>query len=190
MSESSESIFEQGLSYGADLPLEWQSRAEPHSDVQLQQINAAAEQSLRLLSALEEHHPESLDEHGTGQELARLEFKVNLLLDLVSHLLAQQQNLPQACPVRISSLGLEWHSERAAAPPGTPGEVVLYINPELARPVRLPARIGTPSQGGEGGTVAVFEGLSDGVVDLLEKMIFRRHRRQIAQSRPSRDPSA
>lgn len=186
MADSLPSIFDEGLSYEAELPLEWHPRAEPHGESLLQQMNSAAEQSLRLLSALEEFHPEHVEEHGTGHELARLEFKVNLLLDLVSHLLARQQDLPPPVPVRIGARGLQWHVGDGPAA-GSVGEVAIYLNPELARPVRLPARIADPAA--DGSVVAVFEGLSDPVVDLLEKTVFRRHRRQVAQSRPPRDPS-
>jgi len=184
MTDPTESIFAQGLAYEGALPVEWRPRSEPYTPTELEQLNVANERILRLLTALEEqHHPELLDEHGTGHELARVELKVNLLLDLVSQLLVRQQTLPPATAIRLNGLGVQWRQPAGTPAPGGTGEVVIYLNPELPSPLRLPAVIHAAAEQVE----AHFQGLSDALVDVLEKMIFRHHRRQVAQSRPSRD---
>jgi hypothetical protein len=83
----------------------------------------------------------------------------------------------------MSSRGLEWFGEHDV-PDGATGMLSIYINPALPQPLKIPCVVssrriidGTPA------TQLRFMGLSDAVVDMLEKLIFRHHRRLVAGAR-------
>jgi hypothetical protein len=88
--------------------------------------------------------------------------------------------LPEPRCVRLAARGVEWWDGDAPAV-GVTGVLSLYINPTLPQALRLPARIA--SERHEGATRVVqmpFIGLSEPVVDGIEKFIFRHHRRLVA----------
>jgi hypothetical protein len=80
----------------------------------------------------------------------------------------------------LASCGAEWFG--AAAPPsGSTGLLSLYINAALPQPLKIPGTIaGERRQEGERVAQLRFSGLSDAVVQMLDKLIFRHHRRLIA----------
>ncbi|HXP65589.1 MAG TPA: PilZ domain-containing protein, partial [Steroidobacteraceae bacterium] len=61
------------------------------------------------------------------------------------------------------------------------GVLSVYINSALPQPLKIPAVIaGQRTVDGARATQFRFVGLSDAVVDMLEKLIFRHHRRLVA----------
>lgn len=175
--------LDQSLAYEGDLALEWRDRDERVEAGHRERLNAANERALRLLAVLEEHHSDTSEEQASGHELARLEFKINLILELVGGWLAQQRH--QAAPIaaRLSSRAVRWRPLAAVPPVGAAGEAILYLHAALPYPLCLPAVIHSADEVVE----ARFEGLSETLVELLEKTIFRRHRRQVALTRPARE---
>ncbi len=128
---------------------------------------------------------EALKDESTAlvHELQRLEYKLNLLLRLVADLAVRNSSLPAPQRLRVSSCGLEWFGEHAP-PAGITGVVSAYINPALPQPFQVPCTvIGERTVDGQRVAQLRFSGLSDAVVDLLEKLIFRHHRRSVAGSR-------
>ncbi len=189
MSESDP--FDEGLVYRSELPLAWRQIADP-AELDAEALNAGNEQTLRLLAAVEEFFPDIADEHGQSHEFARLELKLNLLLELVTQLLAAQRSLPPASPLRLNAHAVEW-DHIGADPPKTGDRLLLevYLSPEVPRPIRLPAQVlQVQAAAGEANVTAALAQLSELVVELLEKFIFRRHRRSIAHSRPKSRPNS
>lgn len=184
MEKVSEYPLDQGLAYEGDLALEWRDR-DASAAGHLERLNAANERALRLLAVLEEHHSDTSEEQASGHDLARLEFKINLILELVGGWLAQQRHQPAPMAARLSSRAIRWRPLAAVPPVGTVGEAILYLHAALPYPLRLPAVIHSAGEVVE----ARFEGLSETLVELLEKTIFRRHRRQVALTRPARETS-
>jgi hypothetical protein len=83
----------------------------------------------------------------------------------------------------LSARGLEWFGEQAPAS-GATGVMSAYINPALPQPFKAPCTVvGERTVDGQRVAQLRFSGLSDTVVDLLEKLIFRHHRRLVAVSR-------
>lgn len=189
MSESDP--FDEGLVYQAELPLAWR-RVDDAAQTSAEFLNAANEQTLRMLAAVEEFFPDSVEEHGQSHEFARLELKLNLLLELVTQLLSAQRSLPTASKLRLNAQAVEW--DHVGADPPRIGDRLLldvYLSPDMPRPIQLPAEVRqVQAAAGEAIVTAAIEQLSDTVVELLEKFIFRRHRRSIAQSRPKPRPSS
>jgi hypothetical protein len=187
-----ESFLGDGLIFEEILPLAW--TAGPLIEgAALARMNAddhqllAAEASLddvRVHDALKDESPALV------HELQRLEYKLNILLRLAADLAIRNSTLPPPQRFRVSSSGLEWFGEQAPIT-GTTGVVSAYINPALPQPFKVPCTVvGERIVDGERIALLKFSGLSDAVVDLLEKLIFRHHRRLVAGSRlASNSPS-
>ena len=186
-----ESSLGDGLIFEGTLPLTW-TPGPLVDDAGLARLNADNHQLLIADSSLNEVKIQDVlkDESAAlVHELQRLDFKLNILLRLTADLARRQGGLPKARPVRFSSHGLEWLGDGAPEPSST-GLLMLYVNPSLPEPLKLPALTGTASHTQGGTTRLQFTGLSESVVDLIEKMIFRHHRRLVAVSRftPHRAP--
>ncbi|HPF25494.1 MAG TPA: PilZ domain-containing protein [Steroidobacteraceae bacterium] len=176
------------LAYEDVLSLAWQPRAANFDELVAERL---ADNNIRLLQAfdaLEEHStvdkPDEASPYAT--DLARMDFKINLLLDLVGQLLAASHARPRAVPVRFNALGASWQvADDAAAPDvGSKGLLQIYLRDTLVQPLTLPARVSTIAPGGQ---VRVhFELLNELVADHLEKLVFRHHRRKIAGARVAR----
>lgn len=175
--------LDRSLACEGDLALEWRDRSDPFSAAELERLNAANERALRLLAVLEEQHLDAVEEQVSGSDLARLELKVNLILELIGGWLAQQRHQPAPVAVRLSARAVQWRPPARAVPAGAVGEVILYLHAALPYPLQLPAVMNSAGEVVE----ARFDGLSETLVALLEKTVFRRHRRQVALTRPSRE---
>ncbi len=173
-------LFEK-LAYEDLLPVRW----VPH-DKQIDEMTAGnlAERNVRVLQAcdaLEEYGlTEKDDESPHSADLMRLDFKLNLLLDLASQLLAQSHTRVGSLPIRFNSMGASWKTD---SPPaiGTHGILELGIRDVVVQPLNLPAQIVAATNTGE--TCARFTLLGEVVADHIEKLVFRRHRRKIADAR-------
>ncbi|WP_200178245.1 PilZ domain-containing protein [Ectothiorhodospira mobilis] len=174
--------FDSVLSIHDRLPLRW-SVAEPPGDEGMARINEANESLLRVCASLDDTAPHTVEEAGElSHELQRIESKLNVLVEMVGSLLHSQVQLPPAVSMCIASTGLAWECQEQV-PPGTGLHLHWYLCPHFPRPLELFAR--SCAAPGEGIT-ARFEGLSPQVEDGIQKMVFRRHRRSIAQSRARR----
>lgn len=174
----------EGLSYEASLPFVCRVLDAVPDAAHLTYWNEYNEAALRSMAALDEYTNQTPEEHANqGHDLARLEFKVNLMLDLIGQLLAQQMLLPDAVWLKIGARGIEWASPQAPSL-GEPLLLQLYLTPSYPRPLELPATVvkrETLTVGAR--CTAAFVGCSEPVQDWLEKLIFRHHRRSIANTR-------
>lgn len=180
-----ESFLGDGLVYEELLPILWVA-GPPAQGAALARLNAdnhqllAAESTLddvRVSEALKEESPALL------HELQRLEFKLNVLLRLTADLVARSSPLPKAQTVRLGSRGLEWCGAQAPRA-GSTGLLHLYINAALPQPLKIPCLVSAErEQGGTRVAQIRFQDLSDAVVEMLDKLIFRHHRRLVAGAR-------
>ncbi len=180
-----QSFLGDGLIFEELLPLGW-NPGPLEQGLSLARMNAdnhqllGAEASLgevRVHEALKDESPALL------HELQRLEFKLNVLLRLTAELAVRSSALPPARRARLSSIGLEWIGSGAPGV-GETGTLSAYINTALPQPLKISCTVES-ERIEEGQRVAQlrFKGVSDAVVDLLEKLIFRHHRRLIAGAR-------
>lgn len=178
-----ESPLGDGLMFEDALPLAW--LAGPVDEPGLARLNADNQQMLTADSSLDEvrvHDALKDESPALVHELQRLDYKLNILLRLTAELAMRQSGLPTARPVKFSSLGLEWSGDDAPEP-GTQGVLLLYVNPALPQPLKLPALVTDVSHTEVKVARLQFTGLSEAVVELIEKLIFRRHRRLVAGAR-------
>ena len=183
--ENSDSFF-QGLYYESNISLVWQVVDGLPADNELVNINEDNSRFLKALAALSEGAPEAGEElPQTAAELQRLDLKLNLLLEIVGELLANQRTLPAPTKVKLGHMGIEWLTENCP-PSGAHVCIEVYLRSELPSPLKFHGvAVLTDAEAGSASTsrrVQVrFAGLNPALQDDLEKFIFRRHRRSIAQ---------
>jgi len=178
------------LVYEETLPLRWQRLAARPSETEIHRLNDTALATLQVALAWDDSpSPEATEEGGQrAPELFRLELKLNLLLELFAELLSRQGLVPDAIPVRLTPEGLDWET---AEPPAPSDYLVLsvYLLPGVPKPVNLPALTrSVQAMGGRYRVHADLLALSPHVQDYLEKLIFRFHRRRVAEARRGRAP--
>ena len=176
-------VLYEELAYQDVLPVLW--RALPGA-VDAALAASFTERNVRVLqacAAIEEHRvPEGAEE--PSPDLQRLDFKLNLLIDLVGQLLVANRPRPTAVAIRFNVLGAVWRASPPLPEAGGQGIAEIHLRDFLAEPLRLIGRITSVSPDGQ--IKARFAPSGEPVADLIEKLIFRRHRRQIAESRQPR----
>ncbi len=177
-----ENPFGDGLVFDQSLPLAWASSG-PIEGGELYRLNVDNLQLLSAESSLEEVRvQEALKDESPAlvHELQRLEYKINILLRLTAEIAVRNKALPEPQRVRLAARGLEWWGGDAPVV-GVTGVLSLYINPTLPQALRLPARVAGEIGDGPARVVRMpFVGLSEAVIDAIEKFIFRHHRRLVA----------
>lgn len=178
-----------GLYYADAMPLAFATLAQPVDAEAAARMNADNAQVLIADASLDETHrssfePTSDEDLPLAADVQRIEFKLNVLLQLVGRLLIRDRVLPVPLRVRLHANGLEFQPVDTRPPSGTCGVVSLFINRGFPQPLELPGRIAAYRSDGDGlWAQFAFEGLSAHVTDMLEKLIFRHHRRQVAEAR-------
>lgn len=170
-------IHDKGLEFRGKLPLALQLLPALPEAQDLLVINHGNEQVLRSVMMLEEK-PDYDDSDPIHQELKRQDQKLNLVLELLSTLLVRFNAVPAAREVLLTDSVMSF----ADVAPGLQGacEIQLYMEPSLPRPLQLfgLARFDQES----GVTIITFQGLGRTLIDLLNKYIFRYHRRLVASA--------
>lgn len=171
-----------GVSYQGIMMVAWCDARNTES-VDLTNLN---ERNARLLKALllsQETHRDMSEE---TSDLMRVEAKLDLLLNMVSQLLQQQQSQATVeADVVLWIEGVSW-SVLAHPLPSIDQKLwlSLYIDAHLTQPLKLLVQVTAVHQcDGQTEVEAQFIGLDEQVMDLLGKFVFRQHRRLIAQQK-------
>lgn len=180
MTESTPHLPHRGLVYEGHLPLAWKPLSALPADSELATLEHANSEILHIIFALESHVGElSEDAEGKSPDLARLDFKVNLLLDLVGQLLSKQLIIPESRELTLMADGLCW--QEADAPPlDSLLRIELYLNLRYPRPLVLHGRVWEIQ---DRRVAVAFCEQSEAVREGLERFIFVHHRRAVAQNR-------
>lgn len=149
----------------------------------------ADEGNVRLLRALllsQDSHRDLSDDSGDRSgDLLRVEAKLDLLMDMVSQLLSRDRLNATEALVVLRLEGLTFNARLTNLPEvGQRLWFYLYVDSRLAQPLKLPATVSIIEPvAGETAVTIVFDLLEEPVADLLGKLIFRQHRRLIAQQK-------
>jgi Atypical PilZ domain, cyclic di-GMP receptor len=177
-----ESFLGDGLVFEELLPVVW--AAGPLAEgLALVRLNSDNHQLLGAEASLDEvrvHETLKDESPALVQELQRLEYKVNILLRLTAEIALRDSKLPPPERVRLTSQALEWFGAQMPGP-GATGLLSVYINAALPQPLRLPCvAAGERIKDNQRAVQFRFSGVSDAVVEQLDKLIFRHHRRLVA----------
>jgi hypothetical protein len=184
MNEQPSDSLEMGLAFEDHLPLAWTVLGAPPDPQQLVKMQLANQETLYVILCLEEYPAEWVEDPPTNpQELGRIDFKINLLLDLVGCLLAQHISLPSPVRIKLTPQEIRWEAVTAPAL-GSLVQVDAYLNLRYPRPVTLIGPVSDVQPLAQGFLVTVrLDGLSESLQQAIEKLIFRHHRRLIAYTR-------
>lgn len=185
MTNSDTNPLADSLVYEDLIPLAWAAIEGDFKAINLSRLAEHNEHVLRYAGMLAEQIRDKADEESeTDTALLRLDAKVNLLLEMLANLDRHKRNIPDATQVRLSAAGVEWRGQGAMPAEGDRVWVDLYIDDRIPEAIRLPALVLRVSEEGSDTLIcARFEEIGEPVRDRLEKMIFRHHRRLVAQSR-------
>jgi Atypical PilZ domain, cyclic di-GMP receptor len=176
-----------GLIFEETLPVGWTAGPLAQGPA-LARLNADNHQLLGAEASLDEvrvHEALKDESPALIHELQRLEYKVNILLRLAAELALRSSGLPPAQRVRLNSRALEWFGETTPVV-GDTGLLVVYVNSALPQPVKIPCTVAGERMQDDVRVVQMrFGGLSEAVVEQLDKLIFRHHRRLVAGARLS-----
>jgi hypothetical protein len=180
-------LFEE-LAYQDVLPVSWRPLPDQINPDLAASYAVSNVRVLHASTALQEQGPTDKGDENSphAQDLARIELKINLLLDVVGRLLASNQPRPPSVAIRFNALGATFQGSNPLPRPGAQGCVEIYLRECVAEPLRLIGRVANVSPGGE--IKVRFLPPGEATSDLLEKLAFRRHRRQIAGSRQTPRP--
>jgi Atypical PilZ domain, cyclic di-GMP receptor len=180
-----ESFLGDGLIFEEALPVVW--TAGPLAEgLALARLNADNHQLLAAEASLDEvrvHEALKDESPALVQELQRLEYKVNILLRLTAELALRNNGLPPPQRIRLTSRALEWFGEQKLTV-GSTGLLAVYINSALPQPVKIPCAVVGERTEEDGHAVQMrYSSMSDAVVEQIDKLIFRHHRRLVAGAR-------
>ncbi len=172
----------EGIALHDRLAFHWEpaALADP---VELDHVNQETARVLQALAVFEEAPKEYGNEPGqSGIELMHLEAKTDVLLSLVGMLIADRLPAAQTHSLVLRPASLEWSGPDAAdVERGDSGHALIYVSPLLPLALKLPARVvSTVQRNGARWIMTRFEYLSPAVEAGMDKLVFRRHRRQVA----------
>lgn len=173
------------LAYEDMLPLSWEVMDEGSQAINLARVAEQNEHVLHCINLLSDQITEKVDDESeTESALLRLEAKVNLILEMLSKLAGDRDDIPQPVQVRVAATGIEWICMEQQPAEGDRIWIQLHIDNRVPEAVCLPAQVEAVAAASSGAVVfARFEDIGSGVQDQLEKLIFRHHRRMVAQSK-------
>lgn len=176
-------LFDGTMHCADELPLDWQAGPGAPAEV-LQERNFGV---LRVLTRLAEHAPDPAEDKAAREpDLARVEAKIDLVLELVGSLLALQRPPPSAAALRLSCRGLVWH-DAPRLELGASGRALLHLHPAVPQPLELAATVIAADEEALPRRVWLrFDAVPGPLASELERYTFRRHRRAVAGLRQAR----
>lgn len=179
-------LFEEQLRYEAVLPLNWAPWRGTESVLERELRVKRCLGVLAAQSAFDDMRSEPGDENvNVVPELTRLDAKLNHLIDLVAALLSSTMPLPAALPVSFNAWGVAWQSSEAIPQADATLIVRLHLDANAALPLDMPARAISPAEDRNGilWQRAIFLETAESVREGLERLVFRMHRKQLAEER-------
>lgn len=180
-------VLHNELAFHGEYPLDWLRLPVSPDNRALEQMDAANLALLQACIASEEQPVREKNDDLTplAHELARLDYKINLALQMLATLVAQKSAPMQPRPVRFNATGATW---TALAPPPAAGEhgiLRIRLQTTLPQCLELAGRITEV----DGADVSVeYLRMSEACGEQMQRLCFLRHRKQVAGARKSRLP--
>ncbi len=189
------------LGYRGEFPLSWNRCELKPTEMLFDQANESNENLLKVASSFTEHLPESDEFADLIPEFVRLDQKLNMVLEFLGILLTREFGLPEKRRVELGSGEMFVpHKDGESLPEiGDILKIEVYIQPEVPKPLKIYGQVvdtdhnrrkmpghsmdaNDIDEDAEGFSVD-FIGTNQSVEVLLEKFIFRHHRRLVALRR-------
>jgi hypothetical protein len=168
-----------------ELPLQWRALDAVPPVAELAQMNKANEKLLEVVLNADDNPLESepQDNREIRQELRRIDAKINLLMEWMGTLFLKQHGVTERFPLDFSARGMAF-SVPVQLNVSQMLQMDLYLEPMFPQPLKLiGSALKVEQQGDQWLVLAEFVELTDHVQALLEKYVFRIHRRLIAQAK-------
>lgn len=167
------------LHHAAVLPVEWTVRAGDEDAALIQRRLRRNMAALAVDAAGDERRERPSDDGAPSVDLQRIDSKLNAIMELFALLLERDLTAPPRVPLRFNAHGIEW---QAAEPPpgGQPIAIRIHLEACPALPLELAAVAIDPPE--PGWAAAHFEAIRPPLAEAIAKMVFREHRRQVADS--------
>jgi hypothetical protein len=180
MSDSRWDDFEQRVSVEELLHITAEPLAWPLAPARSLSLSERNGNALAAIAALEERRVEAAeDDNPLVQEMRRMDAKLTALVDIVNRLLTPADALPGRRLVRFNARGAVIPTE--LVPPGEALLLSLRFDHCRSLPLELAAE---PDRAlNDGRTFVAFTALNDAQGDAIERLVFRHHRRKVADAR-------
>ena len=177
--DTHQSSSDMGLTFKAQLPLRWRVIED------IENYNPPRnDRFLHVIPILDESESHVVESKAPSADIARLETKLDLVLEMLGEVFQQRKPLPKQIPFQLSAKGITWLEAEAPAK-GSHVELQLYLAPELFIPLYLSAQVTmVEDMGNIHRTQASFLPMDETLQEWLEKYIFRQHRREVAKQHP------
>lgn len=141
------------------------------------------EQNLRVLAAIAtlDERPRQDGEGGNTAEFERLHHKFDVMIELLGALLRAQSSLPPVQGLRLCAEGLSLSGSAPLLPSGSQVDVELHLHACAPAPWRWRAEVGERTADGQ--LELRFLPMSVALATALERHVFTRHRRSVADAR-------
>lgn len=175
--------FEGLPSYDERLCASFEPLATPPDALARAQLEAEASGLLHTLLALEEYNaPRSEEECENAAEFQRLDRKLDLILELLSARLRDDQPSPERA-VSVCAAGLRWQQSATPPAPGTIGMARVFLHRMLPRALCLPAEVIADQTGW---LRLRYLTVGEECEERLLRHVFLQHRRRLAGTRRQR----
>jgi hypothetical protein len=177
-------VLQETLAFHDELPVEWQpaEHLNPADFAALESSNITL-----LLACLAVEEQPAGDKHEDllplAQELARLDYKINLVLQLLGRLLPGSAHAGIAA-VRFNALGVSWQGGNVRPARGSQGVLHLRLRSALPESLKFAVEI-TASSDTE--VAARHLHMPERLAELIQRFCFLQHRKEVAGARRSKD---
>jgi hypothetical protein len=176
--------FEQRLSVEEGVHADAEPLAWPPPQERLAWLAERNASTLAAIAALEERRADSAeDDSPLMQEMLRMDAKLTALVDVVNQLLVPAASLPPRVMVRFNAIGALLPANLAPAADA----MLLRLRFDLFRSLPLELAAKVERRFDDGRAFVVFMQLGDVLGDAMERLVFRHHRRKVAEARQLSD---
>lgn len=172
--------FEQRVSVEELLHLTVEPISWPMPRARTMALTEKNSNALAAIAALEERRVEAAeDDNPLVQEIRRMDAKLTALVDIVNQLLTPTESLPGLRLVRFNARGAVIPTELVPASEA----MLLSLRFDHCRSLSLELPARSERQLEDGRTFVAFLTPNDAQSDAIERLVFRHHRRKVAESR-------
>jgi hypothetical protein len=173
------------LAYHDVLPVRWEPLMRTLNPFEVSGMDESNVMLLQACVAVEEQPTRDKNEelHPLASELARIDFKLNLVLKLVGQLVDSRQAI-EPVPIQFNRQGATWQGRGVLPPLGSHGILHIGLRASLTQSLDFVAQI---SENEQGAVSAEFTQVAPQVADLIQQLCFLKHRKRVAGSRISRN---